>query len=300
MSLHRRYEYQGPSGATPGEFSPDSVYEGATPGRPFGPWHLQESEDYPFALLTSENQVAPTLKLAQLATLNPSSAYIKFLPGRADPGNTMQVKFSPNIIRLDISGPGLPNMSLYDLPGVISVHEIAEEQYLVGLVKNLVMDYVQDKRCLILLALPMTDDPVNSTAFDLIRRAGAESRTVGVLTKPDRVQSGESLEQWVQMLNGQRFKLGFGYYITRNNPDPSVGNVTARSEERHFFSSQPWTTTMRQYQDRFGTLRLQAFLSRELAMQIGKRSVHRQQCWALSLNILATIVYLGSTSTSSV
>lgn len=195
----------------------------------------------------------------------------------------MQVKFSPNIIRLDISGPGLPNMSLYDLPGVINIHEIAEEQYLVGLVKNLVMEYVQDSRCIILLTLPMTDDPVNSTAFDLIRRAGAESRTVGVLTKPDRVQSGESLEQWIQMLNGQRFKLGFGYYVTRNNPDPSVSNGAARAEERHFFSLRPWTTNMCQYQNRFGTLRLQDFLSRELAMQIGKRLVHRQLCRALRL-----------------
>lgn len=283
MSLFKRYEYQNLSRGTHEKFFSGSVYEGATPGRPLGPWHLQESEDFPFALLTSQDQVAPTLKLAQLATLNPGSAYTKFLPGKADPGNTMQVKFSPNIIRLDISGPGLPNMSLYDLPGVISVHEIAEEQYLVGLVKNLVMDYVQDRQCLILLTLPMTDDPVNSTAFDLIRRAGAENRTVGVLTKPDRVQPGESLEQWVQMLNGQRFKLGFGYYVTRNNPDPSVGNITARAEERHFFSSQPWTTDMCQYQNQFGTLRLQTFLSRKLAMQIGKRSVHRQLCWALSL-----------------
>lgn len=259
------------------------MYEGATPGRPFGPWHLRESEDCPFALLTSQHQVAPTLRLAQLATLNPGIPYTNFLPGRADPGNKIQVKFSPNIIRLDISGPGLANMSLYDLPGVISIHEIAEEQYLVGLVKNLVTGYVQDIRCIILLALPMTDDPVNSTAFDLIRRAGAESRTVGVLTKPDRVQSGESLEQWIQMLNGQRFKLGFGYYVTRNNPDPSVSNGAARAKERHFFSLQPWTTNMCQYQNRFGTLRLQNFLSRELALQIGKRLVHRQLCRALRL-----------------
>lgn len=259
------------------------MYEGATPGRPFGPWHPRESEDCPFALLTSQHQVAPTLRLAQLATLNPGIPYTNFLPGRADPGNTIQVKFSPNIIRLDISGPGLANMSLYDLPGVISIHEIAEEQYLVGLVKNLVTGYVQDIRCIILLALPMTDDPVNSTAFDLIRRAGAESRTVGVLTKPDRVQSGESLEQWIQMLNGQRFKLGFGYYVTRNNPDPSVSNGAARAEERHFFSLRPWTTNMCQYQNRFGTLRLQNFLSRELALQIGKRLVHHQLCRALRL-----------------
>lgn len=250
------------------------IAEGATSNRPLGPWVAQDRQVCFFASLNSQDQVAPTLRRAQLATLNPSSPYGKYMHGRVDPGTATQVKFSPNIVRLDISGPGLPSMTLYDLPGVISVHEAAEEQYLVDLVKNLVMEYVKDKRCINLLTLPMTDDPGNSSAFDLIRRAAAESRTVGVFTKPDRVQQGESLEQWTLMLSNQRFRLGLGYYVTRNNPDPYVDHAIARAEERIFFTRPPWSANLGSYSNRFGTIQLQTFLSRELALKIGARFVH--------------------------
>lgn len=61
--------------------------------------------------------MAAALQLAQLATLNPSSPYERYLPGKPDPGDTIQVKFSPNVVRLEIAGPGLPEIAFFDLPG---------------------------------------------------------------------------------------------------------------------------------------------------------------------------------------
>lgn len=240
--------------------------ERATRTRPLGAcWVLQEPENFPFATVSSKGQVASVLQLAQLATLNPSSPYEKYLPGKADPGDSMQVKFSPNVVRLDISGPLLPTISFTDLPGVISVPEIPEEHYLVELVKNLVKEYIKDDNCIILLALPMTDDPTNSTASSLLRKVKAERRTVGVLTKPDRRQQGESQVQWLEMLKGQRFQLGSGYFVIKNNPDSSVDHATARAEEREYFlKEEPWAKAWNRFSDRFGTLQLQTFLSQKL------------------------------------
>lgn len=235
---------------------------------------LQDGENLPFATVISKDHVASVLTLAQLATLNPSSPWEKYLPGKPDPGDTMQVKFSPNVVRLDISGPGLPNLSFYDLPGVISQPEVPEEQYLVDLVKNLVKEYIKDDNCINLLALPMTDDPTNSTASSLVRNVNAETRTVGVLTKPDRHQQGESQMQWLEMLKGQRFWLGSGYFVIKNNPNSAVDYGTARAEEREYFlREEPWATAWNRYSDRFGTLQLQTFLSQKLTAQILKRSV---------------------------
>ena len=119
----------------------------------------------------------------------------------------------------------------------------------------------------------MTDDPANSTAFDLVRKVKAEKRTVGVLTKPDRVQQSESFEQWVDVLSGRKFKLGFGYHVIKNNPDPDVDHATARQEEREFFQGSPWNDELIRYGDRFGTLQLQTTLSHQLTAQIRARSV---------------------------
>jgi len=64
----------------------------------------------------------------------------------------------------------------------------------VNLVRNLVKEYIRADDCINLLMISMTDDPANSSASKLIRKIKAEVR-IGVLTKPDRYQKGESLGQ---------------------------------------------------------------------------------------------------------
>ncbi|KAE8319761.1 P-loop containing nucleoside triphosphate hydrolase protein [Aspergillus transmontanensis] len=81
--------------------------------------------------------------------------------------------------------------------------------------------------------------------------------------------AGESYSQWVDILEGYKFKLGHGYYIVRNNPDPEIEHSQAREEEDDFFDSLPWTAEeLAPYQDRFGTRRLQTSLSSLLLEQI--------------------------------
>ena len=139
--------------------------------------------------------------------------------------------------------------------------------------KNLVAEYIKDPSCINILAIPMTDDPANSTAFNLIGEAKAKSRTVGVLTKPDRVQSGESFNQWIDVLDGRKYKLGLGYFAIKNNPNVDVDHATARQEEREFFAEHPWATDLKHYSGRFGTLRLQTALSHELTAKIKAKYV---------------------------
>ena len=212
---------------------------GATKQRPLGPWIPQDPETFPFYETKTKMEVPFILERAQLAILNPHMEYEDFLPGSlADPPTAYQVKFSPNVIRLKISGPGLPNLAFHDLPGVINVSDNAEEEYLVQLVKNLVTDYIKEETCINLLALPMSDDPANSNALRLIGEVGAKARTIGVLTKPDRIQQCEDMQQWIQILNGERFELGHQYYVVKNNADTGIDHQTARAEEKRFFDSE--------------------------------------------------------------
>ena len=155
---------------------------------------------------------------------------------------------------------------------MINQAEILEEEYLVKLVANLAKSYIKTENCINLLAMPMTDDAANSTASKLVQELNAQSRTIGVLTKPDRVQSGESLAQWIDILNGKKFKLGHGYFVVKNNPDPRVSHLVARQEEDRFFKdNEPWTEILSSHQDRFGTLNLQQALSKRLTAEIRTR-----------------------------
>ena len=268
VSIHKKYMYT----TKPGKNI--AKVDGPTRSRPLGPWMQQEPEDIHFATITSVSEVENVLFLAQLAVLNPRDNPSKYAyaQGKPRPHESYDVKFSPNIIRLDICGCGLPNLSFTDLPGVINVSDVPEETYLVDLVKNLVKEYVCAEDCINLLAIPMTDDPANSTASRLLRDLKADCRTLGCLTKPDRLEASESLEQWIKILQGERFPLGYGYHVIKNNPDPRVDHATARSEETAFFNKEePWTSILSVYQDRFGTLQLQTSLSQLLTAQIQKR-----------------------------
>ncbi|KAK2745094.1 hypothetical protein FQN57_004001 [Myotisia sp. PD_48] len=244
-----------------------------TSSKPLGPWIEQDPEEITFSILTDRALVRDTIKWAQLATLNPGRAYTDFIPGENQETNDSytQVKFSPNVVRLDITAPGFPNLSFYDLPGVINVAEIDEEKYLVTLVENLVKTYIKADNCIALLTLPMTDDATNSSAARIIRDVpGARDRTLGVLTKPDRIElrDGSEYIQWHEILRGDKFSIGHGYYVVQNNPDPLVEHAIARQEELQFFSHPRWKNEFSEYSERFGTKALQAALSRLLLKQI--------------------------------
>ena len=222
---------------------------GATKQRPLGPWTAQDPETFPFFEARTKSEVPGIIERAQLAILNPHVEYEDYLPNAlTDPPSKCQVKFSPNVIRLKISGPGLPNLAFHDLPGVINVSDNAEEEYLVQLVKNLVTEYIKEETCINLLALPMSDDPANSSALRLIGEVGAKDRTIGVLTKPDRIQQCEDMQQWIQILNGERFELGHAYFVVKNNADTNVDHETARAEEKRFFDQeQLWASDLRKH-----------------------------------------------------
>ena len=268
--LHMKYMYLGNIGGRGAGKS--GFKEGATRVRPLGPWEEQDSEDLAFAHVTRKDEVVEVLERAQLAILNPSSSHEKYRPGNPLLDRDHQVKFSLNVIRLDISGPALPNLSFFDLPGVINVPENPDELYLIDLVKNLVRAYIKAEDCVNLLALTMTHDVANSSAFSLITEMKAEARTVGCLTKPDNLAKGDSLTQWNQILSGQLYELGYGYHVIKNNSDPEVDHAVARGEEVAFFNgAEPWTTTLSAYRHRFGTLPLQSTLSDRLTAQIRTR-----------------------------
>lgn len=238
-----------------------------------GPWKLfGDVESDLFVSLTDKSKVQDAIKWAQLAILNPGSPHESYIPGRnARTSQETEVKFSPNVVRLDITGPSFPALSFYDLPGVISQAEHDNEAYLVQLVENLVRRYISEKNCIVLLALTMTDDATNSSAARIVRAIkGAKERTLGVLTKPDRLSSYESFQQWSEILEGKKFNLGHGYYVVRNNPDPDVEHAKARQEEERFFGEPFWSGNLAGFQHRFGTRHLQSALSTVLLEQIQK------------------------------
>ncbi|KAH0559399.1 hypothetical protein GP486_004084 [Trichoglossum hirsutum] len=264
----------------------DSI-NGYSRGGSLGPWiERSVAEEIHFRDVFNKDEVEAVLVRAQRAILNPSQDWKKFLSTgnlHFDAEDTeredFEVKFSPNIVRMNISGPGLPNLSFVDLPGIIEAPETDNEMYLVPLIKELVRGYIDNKDCLVLLAVPMTDDAENQSASSIAKQI-CKDRCIGALTKPDMVQPGEHLK-WKRILEGYKHELQHGYFVTKQ-PSQSrlkdgIDHMTARKEELEFFDSQePWKTELSNTKDRFGkllrerfgTLALQTYLSETLTKLI--------------------------------
>ncbi|OCK79986.1 hypothetical protein K432DRAFT_393431 [Lepidopterella palustris CBS 459.81] len=241
---------------------------------PFHPWVERDAPmDIPFTVVNHKDSLAEIIRRAQLATLNPTHDPDQYIDEHAPFNRNMQVEFSPNLVCLDISGPGLPNLSFYDLPGVINQTEDDGKPYLVKLVKNLVKEYIKSENALVLLATSMEGDAANSSAAKIVRKLKAESRCIGVLTKPDRLPQGDPIDVWKAMLSGKKFQLGYGYFVTKqpaqSDLDRGIDHVDARRMEMEFFeSNEPWATEFAEFRPRFGTRNLQDFLSQKLTAQI--------------------------------
>ncbi|KAI5852607.1 P-loop containing nucleoside triphosphate hydrolase protein [Morchella snyderi] len=285
-------------------YDPDTVSKNTSTGRSSSPWVEQKAEQVAFLDIVDKSQVERALVAAQQAVLNPSRNWREYaremVPvaagggaglrsrvggggarGRRGQGKVskdaedgFEVKFSPNVVCMDITAPDLPNLAFIDLPGLIQTTESESENYLIDLVTGLAKEYINQPDCLILLALTMKDDAVNQSAARIAHEFG-EERTIGALTKPDTVGPGE-YDQWVNILRGNSHRLKHGYFVTKQpnqeQLNQSIDHAQARAQEAEFFTkSEPWATDLQDLKHRFGTQALQSYLAKELGELIKKR-----------------------------
>lgn len=216
--------------------SPSIAYDGWRP--------LATPEFDHFAAANTKQQLGAVLKAAQQAILNPHIDPQTFLTAAAQHHiNYRSVKFSPNVITLEIKAPELPELSFYDLPGSINVLEDGDDQHLVGFVEKLVTSHLCDEKTLVLLACSSDQDVENSTTFRYVKQCKAQARCSGVLTKPD-LMGPDKFESVKRMLSGGSFKLGGPWFVTKQlsqaELEEGVTHAEARQREHDFFNAGRW------------------------------------------------------------
>ncbi|KAF1850290.1 interferon-induced GTP-binding protein Mx [Cucurbitaria berberidis CBS 394.84] len=263
VSLRREFAWDGKTGRG---------FERRFPG-----WaQLSQPTIVQFSVTDNPKDLEDIIARAQLATISPMVDHKEFLrPSIASLNDHHRCEFSPNIVCISITHPSLPALSFYDLPGIIGQAESASSQFLVKFVRDLVVEYVKDPEALILVTCSLENDIANSTAGGIARELRATDRCIGVLTKPDRLPPGSRHDSLRDILDQKRFALGHGYFVVKNlgqdELDAGLSHYDARLREQQFFEGEPWATTFKHYESRFGTLNLQRFLSEKLAEQITKK-----------------------------
>lgn len=138
-----------------------------------------ESDKIPFAETNNPAELEYLIRCAQRATLSPLENPASFLDPNFDIRPIHKTLFSPNIVCVTVSKPGLPPLSFYDLPGMIGQAESEEDAFTVPLVRNLVIKYIVDPEALVLVTCALENDVANSMAAGLAREMKVTGRCMG-------------------------------------------------------------------------------------------------------------------------
>lgn len=146
----------------------------------------------------------------------------------ADP--TCTEEFYEDILRIELTGPRQPHLTMVDLPGLFRRGNKEQSDTDVGIVRGMVERYMARPRSIILTVVSAKYEYVLQEVTLMAKRADPEGlRTMGLITKPDTLDVGSDSESYfVRLARNQEEELRLGWHVLKNR----------KFEERHVSSSQ--------------------------------------------------------------
>lgn len=153
--------------------------------------------------------------------------------------------FSDDVLRVEISGPKQPHLTLVDLPGLIHAETKQQSAREVKLVSSLVRTYMANTRSVILAVVSAKNDYANQIVTNLAREVDPSGlRTLGIITKPDTLHVGSDSERaFVDLAKNEDVFFRLGWHLLKNRDYTSRNcSLEERNEaEKQFFSHGIWT-----------------------------------------------------------
>lgn len=154
--------------------------------------------------------------------------------------------FSKDILRIEISGPKQPHLTIVDLPGLIHFGNKNQSDSDVKLVQSMVAEYMKNSRSIILAVVSAMNDYANQVVLKRAREVDPDGRrTLGVITKPDMLPVGSDTEAaFLSLAKNQDIPLRLGWHVLRNRgfEDRELTTQGRDEAEKTFFNTGKWMT----------------------------------------------------------
>lgn len=126
--------------------------------------------------------------------------------------------FSKDILRVEISGPSQPQLTIVDLPGLIHSESKSQTAQDVDLVTDLVRSYMKNPRSIILAVVSAKNDFPNQIILKRAREVDPEGlRTLGIITKPDTLLGGSESEMgFLSLARNEQVEFKLGWHVVKN------------------------------------------------------------------------------------
>lgn len=135
--------------------------------------------------------------------------------------------FAKDVLSIEIEGPSRPQLTLVDLPGLIQTETKGVTKADVSLVAEITDHYISQSRTICLAVVAATTDYANQGILTKVREVDPKGgRTLGIITKPDRLSSGSGSEKAYIDLAGNKdvfFKLG--WHVIKNRAFEETSNT---------------------------------------------------------------------------
>ncbi|KAI0454163.1 dynamin family protein [Xylaria acuta] len=155
--------------------------------------------------------------------------------------------FSKDLLRIEISGPHHPHLTIVDLPGLIHSETKQQSASDVELVRDVVQAYMKQPRSIILAVVSAKNDAANQIVLKLARSTDpGGKRTMGVITKPDTLVEGSGTQKmYVSLAENKEVEFDLGWHVLRNLDSEKVDESSLlhrrNEEEEAFFSQGAWS-----------------------------------------------------------
>ncbi|KAK8129401.1 interferon-induced GTP-binding protein Mx [Apiospora kogelbergensis] len=152
--------------------------------------------------------------------------------------------FAKDLLRVEVSGPDRPHLTIVDLPGLIHSETRHQSSSDVGLIQEVVEAYMRESRSIMLAVVSAKNDFANQVVLKLVRSVNpAGNRTLGVIAKPDTLYSGsESESLYVSLARNQEVEFRLGWHVLKNlDSEAGQGSLAQRNvQEIEFFHKGIW------------------------------------------------------------
>jgi GTPase SAR1 family protein len=149
--------------------------------------------------------------------------------------------FSRDVLSIVIEGPSRPQLTLVDIPGLIATHTKGTTSADVDLVAQITDDYIQQQRTICLAVVSATSDYANQKILEKVREVDKEGdRTLGIITKPDRLEAGSGSEKsFIGLARNEDVFFKLGWHVLKNRSfEQRDFEIQARNmHEATFFQS---------------------------------------------------------------
>jgi hypothetical protein len=154
--------------------------------------------------------------------------------------------FSKDLLRVEISGPSRPHLTIVDLPGLIHSQTKQQSADDVELVQDVVTSYMKQSRSIILAVISAKNDFANQIVLKLARTADPSgNRTMGVITKPDTLVPGSDSElMYSSLAQNDEVVFRLGWHALKNMDSEVAGGASLAdrdAEEAKFFAQGIWS-----------------------------------------------------------